>query len=73
MVKKYSGKFLGLATLPMQKPKLAVAELARAVGEQGLSGAVCYTTVNDKDLDEEEFWPVFAKAEELGIPIIFIR
>ena len=71
MVKKYPGKFVGLATLPLQAPKLAVEELNRAVGQQGLKGIVCYTTVKDKDLDAEEFWPVFAKAEELGIPVIF--
>ena len=39
--------------------------------ELGIKGAVCYTTVGEKDLDGEEFWPVYAKAEELGIPIIF--
>jgi aminocarboxymuconate-semialdehyde decarboxylase len=32
---------------------------------------VCYTTVGDKDLDAEEFWPFFAKAQELAVPIIF--
>jgi aminocarboxymuconate-semialdehyde decarboxylase len=71
IVKKYAGKFIGLATLPLQEPKLAVAELDRAVRELGLHGPVCYTTVNDKDLDAEEFWPFYAKAEELGVPIIF--
>lgn len=70
IVKKYPGKFIGLATLPMQDPKLAVTELDRTVRELGLSGLVCYTTVGDKDLDSEEFWPVYAKAEELGIPVI---
>jgi aminocarboxymuconate-semialdehyde decarboxylase len=71
IVTRYPGKFLGLATLPMQAPKKAAAELHRAVHELGLKGAVCYTTVGDKDLDAEEFWPVYAKAEELGVPIIF--
>ena len=32
---------------------------------------VCYTTVGENDLDAEEFWPFYAKAEELAIPIIF--
>lgn len=71
MVKKYPGKFIGLATLPLQSPKLAADELDRAVRQHSLQGAVCYTSVGDKDLDAEEFWPFFAKAEELGIPIIF--
>jgi aminocarboxymuconate-semialdehyde decarboxylase len=71
IVKKYPGKFLGLATLPMQAPRLAAEELDRAVRQQGHQGAVCYTTVGEKDLDAEEFWPVFAKAEDLDIPVIF--
>ncbi|MGH7823829.1 MAG: amidohydrolase family protein [Candidatus Binatia bacterium] len=71
IVKKYPGKFIGLATLPLQDTKLAVDELERSVREMGLRGAVCYTTVDDRDLDAEEFWPFFGKAEELKIPIIF--
>jgi aminocarboxymuconate-semialdehyde decarboxylase len=71
IVTKYPGKFLGLATLPMQAPQSAADELDRAVRALGLKGVVCYTTVGDKDLDAEEFWPVYAKAEELGVPIIF--
>ncbi len=50
---------------------LATDGLNRSVGELGLKGAVCYTTVGDKDLDAEEFWPFYAKAEEPGVPIIF--
>ena len=71
MVQKYPGKFIGLATLPMQAPTLAVEELDWAVRQQSLRGLVCYTTVGDKDLDAEEFWQVFAKAEALDIPVIF--
>jgi aminocarboxymuconate-semialdehyde decarboxylase len=70
IVKKYHGKFIGLATLPLQEPKLAVEELERAVRQLGLHGPVCYNTVKDKDLDAEELWPLYAKAEELGVPII---
>ena len=71
IVKSHPGKFLGLATLPMQAPQAAADELNRAVRELGLKGMVCYTTVDEKDLDAEEFWPVYAKAEELGVPVIF--
>jgi len=70
IVKNHPGKFFGLATLPMQEPKMAVEELDHAVRELGLRGPVCYTTVQDKDLDAEEFWPVYEKAQELGVPII---
>src|SRR5919108_2932604 len=70
ILKKYPGKFIGLATLPLQDVKLAVEELDRAVHELGFHGPVCYTSVNEKDLDDQELWPFYAKAEELGVPII---
>jgi aminocarboxymuconate-semialdehyde decarboxylase len=31
---------------------------------------VCYTSIQEKDLDTEELWPFYAKAEELNVPII---
>jgi predicted TIM-barrel fold metal-dependent hydrolase len=70
MLSQYPGKFLGLATLPLQAPESATQELERAVRELGFHGAVSYTSVQDKDLDAEELWPVYAKAEELNVPIV---
>ena len=70
IIKKYPGKFLGLATLPMQTSSCG-GRIGPRRAPTGPAGFVCYTTVGDKDLDGEEFWPVFAKAEELAIPIIF--
>lgn len=70
VLKKYPGKFIGLATLPLQDAKMASRELERAVRELGLHAPVSYTSVKDKDLDAEELWPLYAKAEELNVPII---
>ena len=70
IVEKFPGKFFGLVTLPLQAPALAVQELDRAVRDLGLHAPVCYTSVNDKDIDVDELWPFYAKAEELNIPII---
>jgi aminocarboxymuconate-semialdehyde decarboxylase len=70
ILKKYPGKFIGLATVPLQDTRLAVEELERAVRELGFGGPVSYTSVGDKDLDAEELWPFYAKAEELNVPII---
>jgi aminocarboxymuconate-semialdehyde decarboxylase len=70
IVRRYPGKFFGLATVPLQEPRLAVLELERAVRELGLHGPVCYTSVNDKDLDAPELWTFYEKAEELDVPII---
>ncbi len=61
-----SNRFAGLATLPMQDPRLAVRELERAVSVLGLAGAQLGTNVNGLNLDDSRFRPVFAAAQDLG-------
>ena len=63
---KFPGRFLGLATLPMQDPALALKELERAAKLQGLRGMYLATNVNGAELDEKRFWDVYASCEELG-------
>jgi aminocarboxymuconate-semialdehyde decarboxylase len=70
IVKKYPGKFIGLAVVPIEDAQLAATELERAVRELALQGVVIAPTVNGNDLDAEEIWPFYAKAEQLDIPII---
>jgi aminocarboxymuconate-semialdehyde decarboxylase len=70
ILKAYPGKFIGLATVPLQDANAAATELERAVKEQKLHAPVCYTSVQEKDLDDEELWPFYAKAEKLNVPII---
>ena len=65
----YPDRFLPLATLPMQAPNLAAAELERAILELGLRGAALCTHVNGADLDGPAFRPVFATAARLGVPV----
>jgi aminocarboxymuconate-semialdehyde decarboxylase len=59
-------RFIGLGTLPLQSPSLAVEELRRCVGELGLAGVQIGSHVNDWNLDEPELFPVFEEAERLG-------
>ncbi len=66
---RYPGRFVGMASLPMQAPELAVRELERVAKLPGIRGAYLGTHVNGKNLDEKEFWPVYAKCEALGWPI----
>jgi aminocarboxymuconate-semialdehyde decarboxylase len=70
IIKKFPGKFIGLATLPLQDGQLAAQELERAVRQVGLHAPVSYTSVNENDIDIESLWPVYRKAEELNVPII---
>ncbi len=62
-------RFVGLATLPMQAPDLAVRELERAVRELGLAGVEIGTHVNDWNLDAAELFPVFEAAAALGAAV----
>jgi aminocarboxymuconate-semialdehyde decarboxylase len=66
---KHPTRFVGMATVPMQAPPLAVEEIERAAKLPGIRGVYMATHVNGKNLDEKEFWPVYAKCEQLGLPI----
>jgi aminocarboxymuconate-semialdehyde decarboxylase len=65
LVAAHPARFLGLATLPLQAPALAVRELERCVRELGLAGAQIGSHVNDWDLSAPELFPVFQAAEAL--------
>ncbi len=69
LVRSHPDRFVGLATLPMQDPEPAAAELDRAVAELGLRGAEICTHVNGRDLDHRGLRPVYAAAERLGVPL----
>eukprot|EP01120_Amphizonella_sp_Union-15-10_P013132 TRINITY_DN6065_c0_g1_i1.p1 TRINITY_DN6065_c0_g1~~TRINITY_DN6065_c0_g1_i1.p1 ORF type:complete len:342 (-),score=58.38 TRINITY_DN6065_c0_g1_i1:51-1076(-) len=59
-------RFVGLGTLPMQAPDLAIKELRRCVLDLGLSGVQIGTHVNDWNLDAKELFPFFEEASRLG-------
>ena len=51
---------LGLGTLPLQAPELAVEELKRCMNELCLNGIQIGSHVNEWNLDSLELIPVFA-------------
>ena len=63
-------KFLGLATVPLQAPAMAAAELERAMKGGGIVGAMLGTNIEGKNLDWEELDVFWAKAEELGAVLL---
>ena len=67
---KYPTRFVGLMTLPMQAPDLAVQELERAAKLPGIHGVYIATEINGKNLDDKSFWPVYARCEALGLPLL---
>ncbi|MBI2722953.1 MAG: amidohydrolase [Bacteroidetes bacterium] len=68
-VSKYPDKFLGLATLPMQDTKLAIAELERCM-KNGFKGIQIGSNVNDLNLHEPQFDEIFAACEKLNAAIL---
>lgn len=71
MVHARPARFAGLATLPMQDPGAASAELERSVNELGLKGVELVTNVVGKNWDSKEFYPFFETAERLGAFLFF--
>jgi aminocarboxymuconate-semialdehyde decarboxylase len=70
VVRDHPTRFVGLGTLPMQDPELAVGELERCVGELGLAGVEIGSHVNDWNLDRAELFQVFRRADELGAAVL---
>ncbi len=66
---QYPNRFIGMATLPMQAPALAVEEVKRAAKLPGIRGVYMATHIQGKNLEEKEFWPVYEQCEKLGLPI----
>lgn len=61
--------FVALATVPLQNPEAAAAELERCVRERDLRGAEIGTNVAGMDLDHPSLAPFWAKAQELDVPL----
>lgn len=62
-------RFSGFAMIPTAVPEAAADELQRAVEDLGLKGAMIHGLSNGEFVDGEAYWPIFARAERLGVPI----
>lgn len=58
-VSRYPKRFVGLGTLPMQAPELAVQEMRRCVQELGFPGVQIGSHINTWDLNAPELYPVY--------------
>jgi aminocarboxymuconate-semialdehyde decarboxylase len=65
-------RFLGIATLPMQAPEQAAAELYRAVRSLKLRGAMIGSNVEGRNLDHPSFEPLWVAAAELDV-LLFVH
>jgi aminocarboxymuconate-semialdehyde decarboxylase len=66
---RFPKRFIGTITLPMQDVKLSLQELERAAALPGMRAINVTENVRDKNLGDESFWPIYERAEQLGLPL----
>ena len=66
----FPDRFVGLATLPMQEPKLALKELDRAARLPGIRGVYLGTNIRGRELSDPDFLPVYERIEALKLPVL---
>ncbi|MFM7723353.1 MAG: amidohydrolase family protein, partial [Bacteroidota bacterium] len=69
LVQRFPKNYLGLGTVPMQDQDEAQKELER-IKSIGLVGIQIGSNINDKNLSEEEFFPIFETCSRLGLAVM---
>lgn len=65
---KFPHRFHALGALPMMFPDLAISELER-IKAMGMHGVEINSNINDRDLDDPLFFPIFEAAQALDMAI----
>ncbi|HET9275629.1 MAG TPA: amidohydrolase family protein, partial [Gemmatimonadales bacterium] len=66
IVRERGDRFSALATLPLNDPAAAAAELERTVGDLGFPGAMLFSNVNGVPLADQRYHVLYEKADALG-------
>ncbi|MDQ3194464.1 MAG: amidohydrolase [Bacteroidota bacterium] len=69
VVHDFPDRFLGLGTIPMQSPELAIKEMERCVKYLNMAGVEIGSHVNEWNLDNENVFGIFEAAQELGASV----
>ena len=67
MVSCEPSRLRGMATIPMQHPDAAIAEMERVVGAYGFKAIEIGTSIEGVQLAEAKFRPVLRHAQQLGL------
>jgi 2,3-dihydroxybenzoate decarboxylase len=62
-------RFSAFCVCPTPDPKGAADELERTVTKYGFKGAMIHGLTNGVFHDDKRFWPIFERAQALGVPI----
>jgi 2,3-dihydroxybenzoate decarboxylase len=68
-VHAHPDRFAAFAVIPTPDPKAAADELERCVTKLGFKGAMVHGLTNGEFLDNKKFWPIYARAEALDVPL----
>jgi 5-carboxyvanillate decarboxylase len=68
-IRRHPTRYAGLATIPVQDPRRAVAEMERAIKTLKLNGVMINSHTNGEYLDEEKYWPILEAAAALDATI----
>ena len=69
LVHQYPKHYIGLGTIPMQDTEEAIKELER-IKSIRLVGIQIGSNINDKNLSEDEFFPIFEACSRLGLAVM---
>jgi 2,3-dihydroxybenzoate decarboxylase len=69
IVAAHPTRYAAFAALPTSDPHAAADELTRCVEELGFKGAMIHGLAEGHFIDDARYWPVFARAEALDVPI----
>jgi len=69
LVDRYPKNYIGLGTVPMQDAEEAIKELER-IKKIGLVGIQIGSNINDENLSEEAFFPIFEACSRLGLAVM---
>jgi aminocarboxymuconate-semialdehyde decarboxylase len=69
LVHRYPRNYIGLGTIPMQDTEEAIKELER-IKSIGLVGVQIGSNINDENLSEEKFFPIFEACSRLNLAVM---
>ncbi len=68
-VRSNPDRFYGFAALATAHPESAADELERCVKDFGFKGAMIHGLTNGEFNDGKKYWPIYARAQALDVPI----
>ena len=69
LVANHPDHYAALGTIPMQDTEMAISELQR-IKELGMPGIQIGSNINQKNLSEPAFFPIFEACSELGLSVL---